>query len=370
MKVAFDYQTFALQSYGGISRYFVKLAKGLDVHGCDTRIFAPLHRNRYLAELDDNKVQGFELNDYPPKTARLFLRLNHSLCSRAISRFAPDVIHETYFSKHPTSSHKLGIRFLTVYDMIHEKFASQFPGRDQTSQNKLLAVQRADHVICISQSTRNDLCDLFDIDSSKVSVVHLGFEGFNALGKRRQLSVSRPYLLYVGQRKGYKNFQTVLRALASLTNIGREIDVVAFGGGAFCQEEVGLINSLGFSDRQVRQMSGGDDLLEALYEKALAFVYPSYYEGFGLPPLEAMAYKCPVISSNTSSMPEVIGDAGLFFDPSSADDLASIIESIFFDSELRNKLIEKGLRRKELFTWHKCSEETAVLYKKYAKNGV
>jgi glycosyltransferase involved in cell wall biosynthesis len=370
MKVAFDYQTFALQSYGGISRYFVKLAKGLDMHGYDARVFAPFHRNRYLSELDANKVQGFELTDYPPKTARFFLMLNHSLCSRAINRFAPDVVHETYFSGNPTSYHKLGIRFLTVYDMIHEKFPSQFPVNDQTSLNKLRAVQRADHIICISQSTKKDLCELFNVDSNKVSVVHLGFEDFGSSVEKPQFSVARPYLLYVGQRKGYKNFQTVLRALASLTVVKNEIDMVAFGGGPFSKDETNLIRSLGFSDGQVRQVSGRDNLLAGLYENALAFVYPSCYEGFGLPPLEAMAYRCPVISSNTSSMPEVIGDAGVFFDPFSVEELASILRSMFFDSELRNDLIEKGLRRKELFTWRKCAEQTAALYQKHTNNGV
>lgn len=365
MKIAFDSQIFTLQKYGGISRYFVKLVSELHRQDVDAKIFAAFFNNRYLPELPKLLVKGFDVVRYPPKTGRFFLALNHFVSSCAIEKFKPDIVHETYFSPNVLSGSKGSARFVTVHDMIHEKFPESFSRRDSTKVNKLAAVKRADHVICISQSTKNDLCDISNIDPDKVSVVHHGFGELTQQPIAKQHDEQNPYFLYVGQRKGYKNFPLLLKALASSKILADNINVVAFGGGAFDKEELHLIDRLGLEVKRIRQVSGSDHLLAESYANALAFVYPSLYEGFGLPPLEAMAYGCPVISSNTSSMPEVIGDAGLYFDPNSIEELAFQLVTIFESLELRGKLIQQGFCRKEKFTWRKCADQTLALYQKY-----
>jgi glycosyltransferase involved in cell wall biosynthesis len=167
----------------------------------------------------------------------------------------------------------------------------------------------------------------------------------------------------VGSRGGYKNFSGLLKAFATSPKLKNEFDIVTFGGGAFNKQELQLIKQLGFKNHQVRQIGGGDDILAALYHQAAAFVYPSLYEGFGLPPLEAMAAGCPVVSSNTSSMPEVVRDAGEYFDPINIDEMQNAIEKVVFSNTLQKDLIALGYKNIEHFSWQKCARETLTVYK-------
>jgi glycosyltransferase involved in cell wall biosynthesis len=167
----------------------------------------------------------------------------------------------------------------------------------------------------------------------------------------------------VGSRNGHKNFIKLLSSFASSEKLRSDFDLIAFGGGGFNVNETKLIGELGFRTGQVRQMGGDDSMLAMFYRQATAFVYPSFYEGFGLPPLEAMAQGCPVISSNSSSMPEVIGDAGEYFDPNSIEDMAAAIERVAYSKSRRDNLIELGKARLGVFSWNKCATETLRIYK-------
>jgi glycosyltransferase involved in cell wall biosynthesis len=250
--------------------------------------------------------------------------------------------------------------------MIHEKFPDNFSHRDPAVKFKRLAVDRADHIICISQNTKNDLCAIYDVPIDKVSVVHLGFEKFVSQPVYTALHSKelRPFLLYVGSRRGYKNFERMILAVASSPALRNTFDVLAFGGGPFNKAEQFKIAQLGFDSQSVRQVGGGDDILGRLYAQARAFVYPSIYEGFGLPPLEAMAQDCPVITSNSSSLPEVVGDAGFYFDPLDIEAQAQAIERVVFDDQMRSQLIEAGRQRLDLFSWDRCARETQAVYQK------
>jgi glycosyltransferase involved in cell wall biosynthesis len=363
VKILFDYQVFALQSYGGASRYFVRLAQELAALGEDPYVVAPLHQNRYLSELAPGRVQGREASFLPSRAFRLIGGINRAATLRWIRRHAPDIVHETYFTAAQDDVGNAG-RVVTVYDMIHEKFGHELRPWDTTTARKRAAVARADHVICISHSTKNDLCEIFDIPDEKVSVVHLGFEKFAPRHSHEGATPpERPYLLYVGRRAGYKNFDGFIRAVASRKRLKQEFDVIAFGGGGFSASEVDLISTSGFRQNAVRQVSGDDNLLGELYRSAAIFVYPSIYEGFGLPPLEAMAHDCPVVSSNASSMPEVIGDAGEYFEPTDTDAMAGALERVAFDQSLRNKLTERGRARLSEFSWARCGAETLDVYR-------
>ncbi|MGB9150210.1 MAG: glycosyltransferase family 1 protein [Burkholderiales bacterium] len=361
MRIAFDPQIFALQEYGGISRYFCSLAGELSMlANVETKIFAPLHINAYLPTLPSTIVSGRKIRRLP-KTARLRAKLSMMLARPEINRFKPDIVHETYYSAHSFAPQGAR-RVITVYDMIHEKFSGEFLGSDTTYRNKAIAVARADHVICISENTRKDLIDILNVAPEKTSVSYLGYTLNNANGFDTPRPSESPYLLYVGQRAGYKNFDGLLRAYASSAVLKNNCKLVCFGGGAFGAKEIKSVADLGLSADQVIQIGGGDHILAALYKHALAFVYPSLYEGFGIPPLEAMSYQCPVICSNTSSMPEVAGNAAEYFDPLDIENIRDAIERVVESRNDSQLLVARGLERVKQFSWNKCAQETQAIY--------
>lgn len=339
------------------------MAEQLYLKGEEVGIFAPLHRNHYLDSLPKSMVHGFGVRRYIPKTGQLMLLPNRIVAKCLIEKWKPDIVHETYYSR-ASCAPRDTCKVLTVYDMIHEKFPQWGSRWDQSASLKRVAVDRADHVICISESTRQDLLEMYDVDPQKVSVVHLGAES-PPDGTDKYVTSGgdmRPYLLYVGARPGHKNFIGFLQAFASSRRLSADFDVVAFGGGGFTPAELQELAKLGLDSNQVRQVSGGDELLSQLYICASAFVYPSLYEGFGLPPLEAMGHRCPVISSNTSSMPEVIGDAGEFFDPTSGVAMVEAIERVVYSPSRIEELVKNGLKRQADFTWERCASQTLGIY--------
>ena len=364
MRIAFDYQTFTQQTYGGISRYFTQLAQGLLNLEQQVEIFAPLHRNSYLESLPQTVINGRRINRYPPKTSRFFMAYNELVSRHQIARWKPDVVHETYFAKRGTAPATCPT-VITVYDMIHELFADEFPERDNTALIKKIAVDRADHVICISENTKNDLINLYGTPAEKISVVLLGFDQFSEKESLQGTApaITKPFLLYVGSRGGYKNFAGLLKAVAASPKLLSDFNIIAFGGPKFSPEELSFISSLGFAENQVQHTGGNDAQLGKYYNTARAFVYPSLYEGFGIPPLEAMAHNCPVISSNTSSMPEVIGDAGEYFNPSDTDNMRCAIEAVVYSDSRVQSLKASGAARLACFSWSKCAQETLAIYR-------
>ncbi len=368
MKVAFDYQMFVMQKYGGSSRYYASLVRELALLGETPRVFAPLYWNRYLQQLPVPLVRGRYTDRFLPGYAYYFNRLyNRWSAKLQMSLWRPQVVHETYYAKEPTGP--AGIpTVITVYDMIHELFADEFPSYDKTAAAKLAAVRRADHIICISANTRDDLIRLLGVSRERVSVVYLGADvPVHEIpdGELGRSSERAPFLLYVGDRRGYKNFGRFLEAMASLPSLCRDFRIVAFGSQPFSPQELHLIERLGLSNT-IEHKSGDDASLSALYREARAFVYPSLYEGFGLPPLEAMARGCPVVASNTSSMPEVIGGAGELFDPSDIEAMTRSIVSVVYSDDRRRALADLGRQRVKQFTWTRCAAETLAVYRRVA----
>ena len=369
MRIAFDHQAFCRQIAGGISRYFCRLAEALAQKQQTVGIFAPVYRNIYLQTLPAQYVHGISIKNYPPKTANLCVAANGFIARPMIGKWMPDIVHETYFMRQSMAPANCP-SVITVFDMIGELDALQNVNSsinfEQT--DKYQAIQRADHVICISEHTRQDLLRLFKIPESKVSVAHLGCDfadrSLNKEESRKNQSTNqpKPFLLYVGLREGYKNFQGMLKAVAASPQLMDAFDLIAFGGGSFTPAEQTLMHKLGFRAQQVRQMSGNDQDLAFLYQQATAFIYPSLCEGFGLPPLEAMAMSCPVVSSNTSSMPEVIGDAAEYFDPVQPNSMMYAIEQVVFSETRTQNLILKGKKRVGQFTWAQCAEKTLSIY--------
>jgi glycosyltransferase involved in cell wall biosynthesis len=365
MKIAFDSQIFTMQVYGGISRYICSLAAQLaKIEGVEPSIIAPFYVNAYLEKLPKQIFSGIKI----PKISKAWLVFHLVglwLARERIAKNSPQIVHETYYSAQ-SSAPKSARTVVTVYDMIHEHFASGFSQNDRTSKLKMESVLRADHVICISENTRNDLLNLLPVSPDRVSVAYLGFDRFDTPieGKlSRSLNIEMPYLLYVGQRGGYKNFNAFLLAFASSSWLIKNFRIVCIGGKKLQSDELNLMRELGISSLQVMQIKADDHLLIEYYRNAAAFIYPSQYEGFGIPPLEAMSLNCPVICSNTSSIPEVVGEAGEYFEPDRVDSIRDAIERVLEDKGRRESLVQKGIERCKIFSWERCASETLGIYR-------
>jgi len=364
VKIAFDHQVFVLQQYGGISRYICNLAEHLSaLPETNTQIFAPFHFNQHLNATKNLNCSGRILPQLPSKLTRVAMETSKYCSRRAMKKFSPDIIHETYFTTQDfkTTGAK---RILTVYDMIHERYADMFDQAHKTSAPKKTASLRADHVICISENTRKDLIEFCGVPEERTSVVYLSADKiFSQLKDERLEKKNKPFLLYVGSRGGYKNFNKFVKAFASSNQLKQNFDIRCFGGGPFSKAEMEMMVDAGLSEMQIHYHSGEDQELAELYQQAEAFIYPSLYEGFGIPPLEAMAAGCPVLSSNTSSLPEVVGNAGVYFDPTEQDDIQSSLEKVIGNETCKRDLVEKGFEQHKKFSWEKCTRETMNIYK-------
>src|SRR6266404_1560753 len=361
-RIFYDYQIFLQQQYGGISRYFYELAQrinGLD--GFTAQIFAPLHANAYLAAGKGTAI-GFHVRK-TPKVWRFYEALDIALSQVCFAVGKPTIVHETYYRSRGLAPKTCPI-VVTVYDMIHEKFRDLFKESDKTTILKRKAVDRADRIICISEHTRRDLIDLFDVPEEKTVAVPLGF-GLERSVDRSSGPANRdgvPYLLYVGSRDFHKNFEGFLRAFAASPVLRDNFSIEAFGGPPLSASEYELMGRLNISRSKVVWRHGSDGLLSQLYRGAAAFIYPSLYEGFGIPPLEAMSLDCPVVCSNTSSIPEAVGDAAVMFDPLDTESMKSAIESVVMSESTQASLIARGRLRIERFSWDRCATATSAVY--------
>lgn len=360
MHIAFDPQTFALQPYGGISRYFVEMAIRLRALP-DTRVsmLAFAHLNAYLSEAPADIAAGLRLPVLPEPVRPFLARADRFLARRWLARHGADVVHETYYA-HAAVAPESMPTVLTVHDMIHEKFPSYAPRTAKIARAKRAAIARADHVICVSENTRRDLLEIYGVDPSRTSVVMHGISPARGAADAPR-PFDSPYILFVGKRGGYKGFDTLLRAYAT-SPTHREHFLVCFGDASFSVAERSLMRELGVGSERVRHAMGDDAELAQHYRHAALFVYPSRYEGFGIPPLEAMALDCPVACTNAASLPEVVGDAALTFAPGDVDALRAAMESVLGSPSLADDLRRRGRERAGRFSWERCARETRAIY--------
>ena len=367
MKILYDHQIFTEQIYGGISRYFIELANHIALNNPEkvtVKIISPFYKNNYLSADNTNFLfRGFRLPDFS-KSGRLCSIMNSFFFPILSKHYNPNIIHQTYYNilKYKKMRAK---KIITIHDMIHEIFPDEFLKKDNTSKLKKIAVAEADHIICVSKNTQNDLIKLLNVDIKKTTVIYNGFS-LRVKEAKKPEKVRRPYLLYVGNRKGYKNFNRFVKAYTT-SKIKNYFDVVLFGGGKINNDEIEIFDKLEIPKDYFKQVDGDDSSLAGFYKNASLLVYPSLYEGFGIPPLEAMSYGCPVVCSNVSSIPEVVGDAALLFDPYSVDSIKDNIISVLYDHKIRLSLISKGLKQVKNFSWEKCAKETYNVYQKAMK---
>lgn len=362
--VTYDYQIFCRQRFGGISRYIVELGAALSKSSdIAPRIFAPMHLNQYLRSYPFTKRAAFI--GLENKFGRGLRPINDLLLKAANSVRPSDIIHQTYYSEFEPPKGSAVV--VTIHDMTHELFPKMWSRHDRTPEYKRRAVERARHVICVSHSTKRDLMKLYGVPETKITVTHLGFSKMSA-AEAPPFSSEAPYILYVGSRGGYKNFDTFLAAFASSTFLKNNFNIIAFGGGALSSDEVGLLEQHRIPLRQIHMATGDDSALGAAYKNATMLVYPSLYEGFGLPPLEAMNMGCPVVASNAGPMPEVAGGAAVMVDPYDLRAVRHAMEMVADSADTRAALTQKGYARAKDFSWERCAQETAAVYRQVANS--
>lgn len=354
--VLYDYQIFSLQLRGGISRYYYETVRRIgNIDGFSADFFSGVNSNVFIHKWNEKDVHDhFGVPVADPMEHVLFPKINRVLIREYVQGRIYDIYHPTYYDLplERTSYRKL---IITVYDMIHELFRMD----EETIRNKEQIIKEADGIITISESTKRDLIRLLHVEDDKVKVIGLA----NSLHEKPSdvSPVVGSYVLFVGNRGFYKNYSVLVEAFSKSSEL-HDYKLVFFGGGEFNADEQKKFIELGVADRVVH-LEGDDQQLADCYANADVFVYPSRYEGFGLPILEAMHYGTPVIAANNSSLPEVGGEACIYFDAESAEELQCQIERVLSDGNLRAHLSEAGKAREKLFSWERTAKETAKFYR-------
>ncbi len=357
MRLALDEQIFAIQAFGGISRMHTEITRQFVTRPELDVSVLPLSAsiiNRYV--LDDPVLS--EALDV--KRARNAWTALGRYFAQVKAHPKADIINSTFYLPHGLAPTRGAKRFVTVHDMIPE-FLPKTRRRLDLLTLKERYVRKADHIICVSHSTKSDLIRMYPDIQAPISVVHLGVDPLFTPYSEPLQDLPKDYLLYVGNRGQYKDAQVLFSAFAEIYADFPELHLVCIGGGAFTKEETARFAELGIADR-VRQDVLSDQRMSAAYAHSRAFVFPSRYEGFGLPALESMASGAPTILANSTSLPEVGGDGAIYFEVGDPRDLSEKLRFVLSDADQRGALVARGIARAAEFTWFRSAQETAAVY--------
>ncbi len=352
IKILFEGSIFLHQKVGGISNYIVELNQRLKKYDVDTKIISILTINDYLEKKNLNNIFFFKIKKIPRFCRKLFFYINDLFLLFYIKIYKPDLVHFSYYNSKLIP--KLKVPYIvTVYDLIHEKFDlddKQFP------KNEML--DNAKHIICISNTTKNDLIERYSVDKKKISTVFLGVDNENSYIEKKE-----KYILYVGDRKGYKNFESIVKAFGNSDFLKKEFKLICFGGDKFSTDEKLLFNQIGIENNLFQEF-GNDDYLKKFYKKASLFVTTSLIEGFGLTNLEAMSSGCPVLCSEIPIFKEILGDSCEYVDPKNIEIIQKKMERILKSQNEQKRLIKLGFDKVKNYSWEKCVLSTSKIYKR------
>ncbi len=367
MKILLDPLIFNLQNYGGISRYYAEVLRFLSKNK-EVKIDCPLYttENLHLKNYGFGKSLPVRIfQKYLPRKIKNYLREKSFVDTVKLLKSSKyDLFIPTYYDKGFLKYIGTTPCVLTVYDMIHETY----PDLEKDSaivQDKRMLIESATMVIAISKNTKEDILRFYPhIPKEKIHVVYLS----HSISKRRggfvdleNIVGNRKYILFVGNRGFYKNFNWFLPVVCDWLK-KNDVNLLCLGGGGFSIEEINNISDLGLNNF-VKQYTFQDEELYYFYNRALAFIFPSEYEGFGIPVLESMYSGCPVLLPNLTSFPEVAGEAGAYFDLNNSQSLVNTLDKLNSNQEYRNQLVEKGIRQADKFSWKKTVDECLKIYK-------
>jgi glycosyltransferase involved in cell wall biosynthesis len=320
-------------------------------------------RNEYIKELPDIQINKLLKINFRGKWRLLNIQNKiNSIINIRQNDF--DIYHQTHYDPYAfkyLSSIKKSVT--TIYDMnffvipeIYKDYPCPWLFKWQEESAK-----SADKIIAVSKNTKNNLMSIWKIPDKKIDVIYLGIENINLDDYDLSRKYEKPYLLFVGTRLLYKNFENYLKAFKLILEKNNDLLLVCTGY-SFTKDEKHLLEELHL-DNKVDIISADERTMVNLYRNAELFVYPSLYEGFGIPLLEAMSCQCPIICSNTSCFPEISGDAAFYFDPYSLENMVEATLEVLNNSSLKQKLVENGLERIKEFSWKTCADKHAALYK-------
>jgi glycosyltransferase involved in cell wall biosynthesis len=370
MKILLDPQIFNQQKHGGVSRYYTEIFSILSKKK-DVNIVVPINNSTNVYFNRSSLVTIQQRAYYFYCKVLIKLRVNNKLkletiknkyVSKILSKQSYDIFIPTYYDDYFVELIGSKPFVLTVYDMIYELFPEYFIHDKMVVANKKLLMEKAARIIAVSENTKKDIIKLYPhIDSTKIDIVYHGCS--IKINNKSIVSLPENYILFVGTRAIYKNFIFFVNSIVVILKSDPNLFLICAGGGDFNVSENQFINELGLTS-QIIQKHFDEEKLDAFYRNAKCFVFPSLYEGFGLPVLESMACGCPVVLGNHSSFPEVAGSAGLYFELNNPDDLKNKINSLIQDETLRDEFSMKGLEQVKKFSWEKAALECLNVYRK------
>lgn len=344
--VLYSHDIFSNQFVGGISRYIFELY----IRNNNAKIPLIYTENLYIHRC--SKKPYFKGKN------RIIYFINECAERYRLKFNTFDIYHISYYKYFDKPKNTATI--VTVHDMIHEIYANSYFKHDTTTcKIKAHNCKKADGIIAISHQTKNDIIKFLNIPADKIQVI---YHGHSLQKKITQLKITLPksYVLFVGSRWGYKNFDTFAKAMAILNHQYPHIKAICVGS-AFNKDEKALFQSLGISSLFLHYQAN-DDELYTLYANALCFVFPSLYEGFGIPILEAFFSNCPVILSDIAVFREIAQDAALYFAPQNSVELFAQIHKLISKNALKYSLINLANERLAHFSWDKTYAETLAFY--------
>ena len=339
-------------------------------------MLAQSHANQPRFRVPNFRIKSATVSD--AWLARLWYKVRIPLPIETLMG-AQDLFHATDFALPPTSRRTRTL--LTVHDLSFERDPqSATPGlRRYLSDIVPRSVSRANHILADSSATKEDLIELYNTAHEKITVLYSGVDprftpekqrGEDERIRRRYKLGPQPFILALGTLHPRKNYSRLISAFAQIADVSQRFDgkpithnlVIVGKKGWLFDSIIADAARLGIRTRIIFPGFADDEDLPALYRSAELFVFPSLYEGFGLPPLEAMACGTPVVTSNVSSLPEVVGDAGLTVDPTDIYDLAGAMSRALQDSQLQQQMIQRGLARAAEFTWLRAAAQLGQIY--------
>lgn len=350
----------------GISRYIRELVDHITT--IDTE-------NTYVVFLSQEMFDVFQAPPHVEKVrtdAPYYSLSEQTKFLQALYRAELDLMHFTHFNA--------PILYLDPCVVtIHDITLSKFPGQKMNTWFHKKAyqlsiwsvVKKSKHIITVSDHTKKDLHEMFQIPLEKMSTIYLGVDGFEPVSKtvlektKKKFGIKKKCFLYVGVWRNHKNLVHLIDAFNVLREGGLDVQLLMTGKESPYYPEIrDMISQSPYRDDIITPGFVSEEDLHALYASTDVLVNPSFYEGFGIPPLEAMASGNVVTVSNATSHPEICGDAALYFDPNSVSDMARIMKQGITDETVRTKLREKGLERAKMFRWDKTAKETLNVYQK------
>jgi mannosyltransferase len=334
--ILYDGIITSLQRTGGVSILFNELIKRMLNAGWK-------HKISIYDEKISNRLGSS--NEYILQTPRILERYRD-----AIPPIEYDIFHSTYY-RLPKGKH--GKIITTVHDYTYERYRSNFAKWTHSAQ-KERAIMHSDIIICVSESTRQDLIEYSGSSyENRTVVIH---NGVSADYKILNNIIVKPQIIFVGSRSGYKNFKSLVHAMSSL----KDVKLICVGGGKFSREEIKLLEN--FIPSRYKHLGYLTNIeLNKEYNQSLCLVYPSIYEGFGIPVLEAMRSGCPVVAVNCSSIPEIAGNAAILLEDGNPFDIRQAIESLMVKGS-REDYINRGILQSTKFSWDETFIKTVGVY--------